>query len=102
MAWAAVAHLRASPLAMPADPAVIGIDREFAAALACFAAVPGLLWPRTRQAVAVAVMMGIVYVVSARRLAGTLDMSALALLPMFAAALYIWWPQLVKARNPDG
>ncbi|PZN94029.1 MAG: hypothetical protein DCF31_10950 [Alphaproteobacteria bacterium] len=101
MAWTAVAHLQASPLAMPDDPAVIGVDRALAAALVCLAAVPGLLWARTRQAVAVAIMMGIVYAVSARRLAGTLDADAWALVPMFAAALYLWWPRLVEVKR-DG
>ena len=31
-----------------------------------------------------------------------LDRDALALLPLFGAALFIWWPQLVKARRTDG
>ncbi len=101
MAWTGIGHLQASPMAFASDPAIIGIDREFAEALLCFASIPGLLWPRLRKAVAVIIMMGIVYAVSAARLAGTLNQDAWAMAPLFAAALFLWWPQLVVMGKSD-
>ena len=102
MAWVGSDHLQAGPMAISNDPAIIGIDRELAAALLCFASVPGLLWPRLRKSVSVGIMLGIVYAVSAQRLAGTLDTDAWAMAPLFVAALYLWWPRLVMTGKSDG
>ena len=101
MAWTVVRHLDAGQLTMPDEPAVIGLDRDLAAALVCFAAVPALLWPRLRNAASVIIMMAVAYTLSVRHLAGTLALDAVALAPLFLAALYIWWPQLVEVQKPD-
>ncbi len=102
MAWAGASHLRVSPMALSSDPAIIGIDRELAAALLCFASIPGLLWPRLRKAVAIGIMMGIAYIVSARQLDGSLGTDAWTMGPLFVAALYLWWPRLVMIGKSDG
>ena len=101
MAWTAVRYLGAGELAMPEDPAVVGMDRNLAAALVCFAAVPALLWRRLRNMACVVIMMAIAYTLSLRHLAGTLALDAFMLAPLFLAALYIWWPQLVEVQKPD-
>lgn len=101
MAWTAVQHLGSGQPAMLDDPAVIGLDRDLAAALVCFAAVPAVLWPRLRHMACVVIMMAVAYTLSVRHLAGTLALDAFMLAPLFLAALYIWWPQLVEVQKPD-
>lgn len=71
--------------------------RDSAAALLCGLAAIGLMISRVRAFVALMIMFGIVYMLSARRLAGTLDYDALTYVPVVLAALFVCWPQLNRA-----
>ncbi len=93
MAWTAFEHLRASGYAGNDNPAIIGLDRDLAAALLCALAALGLMLARTRALVSVAILLGTAYMLSARYLAGTLGYDALTYLPPLAAALFICWPR---------
>lgn len=101
MAWTAFGYLAGASLAAPADAGMIGLDRGLAAGLACLAAAIGLLLRRARKWVSVGLMLAIAYQVSAQRLAGTLAPDALALAPVFGAALFLWWPQLAGRGADD-
>ena len=98
MAWMAFEHLRVSGFAAPANPAIVGLDRDLAAAMLCGLAAIGLMIGRVRAAVGVAIVLGIAYMLSARYLAGTLGVDALTYAPVLAAALYVCWPQLNRAK----
>jgi hypothetical protein len=95
MLWRAAEHVRDSRFASAADPAILGIDRDLGAALLCGLAALGLMVPRARGAVAVAIVLGATYALSAARLAGTLGAGALGLVAIIAAALVLAWPRLV-------
>lgn len=99
MAWTAFEHLRISGFAAPHDPAIVGIDRELAAALACGFAVFGLFIGRLRGGVAVSIVLGTAYMLSRRWLHGGLDYDALTYVPVAVAALYICWPRLIEVRS---
>ena len=99
MAWTAFEHLRISGFAAPHDPAIIGLDRELAAALACGLAVLGLLIRPMLGGVAVSIVLGVAYMLSSRWLNGVLDYDALTYVPVVAAALYICWPRLIEVRS---
>lgn len=86
-------------MAVSDNPAIIGIDRDLAAALLCALAAAGLMVARVRAAVGVAIVLGISYVLSTRYLAGTLGVDALTYAPVLAAALFICWPQLNRAES---
>jgi len=100
MAWMAYEHLRVSGAPGPHDPTVIALDRNLAAAWACGLAAIGLMVTRARAPVALAIMLGTVYMLSARQLGGTLGIDALTHVPVVIAALFICWPRLVGNRNP--
>ncbi|GGE06826.1 hypothetical protein GCM10011529_11550 [Polymorphobacter glacialis] len=68
-----------------------------AAALACGLAAAGLLMAPVRGTVAVALVMGSAYAVSARYHDGTLGWTSLALVPIALPALFICWPRLIKS-----
>lgn len=99
MAWTAFEHMRASGFADPANLTVLGLDREVAAALVCGLAAIGLLVARVRAFVALTIVFGIAYMLSSRRLAGTLGYDALTYAPVVAAALFVCWPRLVRAKQ---
>jgi hypothetical protein len=98
MAWMAYEHLRASGMAGPHDPSVI--DRNTAAAWLCGLAAIGLMVLRVRAFVAASIVLGTVYMLSARQLDGTLGLDALTHVPVVIAALFVCWPQLVRSRQP--
>ncbi len=99
MAWTAFEHLRISGFAAPHDPAIIGIDRELAAALVCGFAGVGLLIGPVRGGVAVSIVLGVAYMLSGRWLTGGLDYDALTYVPVVVAALYVCWPRLIEVRS---
>ena len=99
MAWTAFEHLRVSGFAAPADPAVIGLDRDVAAALLCGLAAVGLMIGRARAGTALCIVFGIVYMVSARFHDGLLDYDALTYVPVVAAAIFVGWPRLIRVKQ---
>ena len=99
MVWTAFEHLRASGFAAPADPAIIGLDRDVAAALLCGLAAVGLMIGRARAVTAWCVVFGITYMLSARYLAGRLDYDALTYVPVVAAAMFVGWPRLIRMKQ---
>jgi hypothetical protein len=99
MAWMAFEHLQVSGFAAPDSAAIIGVDRDVAAASLCGLAAAGLMVRRARSAVGVSVVLGITYMLSARHLAGTLGVDALTYGPVLAAALFVCWPQLKRAES---
>lgn len=99
MLWRAAEHVRGSAFASAADPAIIGIDRDLGAALLCGLAAVGLMLPRVRGVVAVAIVLGATYALSAARLAGPLGPGALGLVAIIAGALVLAWPRLQAARD---
>jgi hypothetical protein len=99
MAWMAFEHLRVSGFAVADNAAVIGLDRNIAAAVLCILAAVGLMVRQARSGVAAVVVLGITYMLSARQLAGTLGFDALTYAPVLAAALYVCWPHLNRAKT---
>jgi hypothetical protein len=99
MFWTAVEHVRSSSFASAADPAIIGLDRDLAAALLCGLASLGLLVPRARGKVAVAIVLGGTYALSAARLTGSFGGRELGLVVIIAAALLLAWPRLEPSRD---
>lgn len=99
MAWLAYEHLQGGGVAVPNDPSVVAIDRNLAAALLCGAAAMGLMVTRARAFVAMAIVLGTSYQLSARQLGGTLGYDALTYAPVIVAALFICWPQLVRRQG---
>jgi hypothetical protein len=99
MLWMAAEHVRASSFAAPVDPAIIGLDRNLAAALACGLAALGVLIPRLRTAVAVMVLLGGLYALSAARVAGQFGAGEIGLAVIIAAALFLAWPRLEPVRD---
>ncbi|MFZ4689233.1 MAG: hypothetical protein ACOYLS_08340 [Polymorphobacter sp.] len=101
MAWLAFEHLRLSVFALPANPQLIGIDRNLLFALLCGLASAALLISWSQRFVCLTIILGISYMLSARQLAGTLDLDALSYAPLVLAALYVWWPQLIVRHQPE-
>lgn len=99
MAWTAFEHLRVSGFAAPADPAVVGMDRDVAAALLCGLAAIGLMVTPSRAATAWSIVLGITYMMSARFEAGRLDYDALTYVPVVAAAMFVGWPRLIRVKQ---
>jgi hypothetical protein len=99
MLWSAAEHVRGSAFASAADPAIIGIDRDLGAALLCGLAAIGLLVPRVRGKVAVAIVLGATYALSAARLAGSFGAGELGLVAIIGAALFLAWPRLEPSRD---
>ena len=95
MLWRAAEHVQGSAFASTTDPAIIGMDRDLAAALLCGLAAVGLMLPRARGFTAVAIVLGATYALSAVRLAGGLGAGALGLVAIIAGALVLAWPRLV-------
>ncbi len=101
LAWTALGHLGASRFAAPSDAAVVGIDRDVAAALLCLAGALGLVLRPVRVPVAALLMLAIAYGLSLAWFAGTLGVADLGRVVMALGALYLCWPQLVPAKAPD-
>jgi hypothetical protein len=99
MLWSAAEHVRGSSFASAADPDIIGIDRDLAAALLCGLAAVGLLLPRVRTFVAVMVVLGGTYALSAARMGGGLGAEEIGLVAIIAAALFLAWPRLEPVRD---
>jgi hypothetical protein len=99
MLWTAAEHVRASSFAAPVDPSIIGLDRDLAAALACGLAALGLLVPRVRTGVAVTLVLGGVYALSAARVAGVFGAGEIGLVAIIAASLFLAWPRLEPVRD---
>ena len=68
-------------------------------AVLCGLAAAGLMLPRLRGIVAVAVLCALAYHVSDRRLHGVLDTGLWWLLPVATMALFIAWPRLIEERE---
>ena len=98
MAWMAYEHLRVSGFAASDNPAILGIDRDVAAAMMCGFGGAGLLVGRARAAVALTVVLATANMLSARYLAGQLDHDALTYVPVLGAALAVCWPRLTQGR----
>jgi hypothetical protein len=96
MAWMAYEHLRVSGFAASDNPAILGIDRDVAAAMLCGLGGAGLLITRARAAVALSIVLATAYMLSARHLAGQLDYDALTYAPVLGAALLVCWPRLTQ------
>jgi hypothetical protein len=99
MFWTAAEHVRSSRFASVADPAIIGIDRDLAAALLCGLAALGLLVPRARAGVAVTIVLGGVYALSSARLADQFGAGDIGVVAIVAAALVLAWPRLKPVRD---
>jgi len=99
MFWTAVEHVRGSAFASAADPAIIGIDRDVAAAVLCGLASVGLIVPKVRGKVAVAIVLGGTYALSVARLARIFGPAEFATVGIIAAALFLAWPRLTPARD---
>jgi hypothetical protein len=99
MLWSAAEHVRGSAFASAADPAIIGIDRDLGAALLCGLAAIGLLVPRVRGKVAVAIVLGGTYALSAARLDGAFGAGEFGLVAIVGAALFLAWPRLERVRD---
>ncbi len=101
LAWTALGHLGVSRFAAPTDAAVVGIDRDVAAALACLAGALGLVLRPVRVPVAAMLMLSIAYGLSSAWFTGTMAVADLGRVMMALGALYLCWPQLVPAKVPD-
>jgi energy-converting hydrogenase Eha subunit C len=98
MVWTALGHLGASKFAAPTDAAIVGIDRDLAAALACFAGAIGLLLRASRVPVAILLLLAISYMLSSASLDDALGVADLGRLMMALGALYLCWPQLIPVK----